>query len=144
MTVEAIALTLGGLQTSERPVKTSADLAELTREGLPVHVLSDLASTFALDRSLVARVAGIAEQTLSRRRRAGARLSSLESDRLVRLARIFTLTVDTLGSREKAAKWLQTANRALGGASPFDTLDTDAGVQAVETVLGRITYGLYS
>ena len=144
MTVESIARTLGGQTTLQRQVKTSADLAEITRNGLPAHALTDLAAAFSLDRRSVARAAGIAERTLSRRRSADARLSSLESDRLVRLARVFTLTAETLGDPAKAGKWLQTPNRALGGRVPFEMLDTDAGVQAVETILGRINYGVFS
>jgi putative toxin-antitoxin system antitoxin component (TIGR02293 family) len=45
---------------------------------------------------------------------------------------------------EKASRWLQTPNRALEGELPFNLLDTDAGVQSVETVLGRIAFGVYS
>jgi len=32
----------------------------------------------------------------------------------------------------------------MGGERPFDRLDTDAGAQSVETVLGRIAYGVFS
>ena len=73
-----------------------------------------------------------------------ARLFSLESARPIRLARVLTLTVETLGEQAKAARWLQTANRALDGKAPLEMLDTDAGVLAVETILGRISYGVYS
>jgi uncharacterized protein (DUF2384 family) len=45
---------------------------------------------------------------------------------------------------EKASHWLQTSNRGLGGEVPLDLMDTDAGVREVETVLGRIEYGLFS
>jgi uncharacterized protein (DUF2384 family) len=30
----------------------------------------------------------------------------------------------------------------LGGQAPLDLLDTDAGARAVETLLGRIAYGI--
>jgi len=36
------------------------------------------------------------------------------------------------------------ANRALGGRVPLHLLDSDAGAQAVERVLGRIEHGVYS
>ena len=51
---------------------------------------------------------------------------------------------ETLGDEEKAAAWLKTPNRALRGARPLDQLDTDPGVREVESVLGRIAYGVYS
>ena len=49
-----------------------------------------------------------------------------------------------IGNEEKAVEWLRTPNRALGGARPLDQLDTDPGARAVEDILGRIAYGVYS
>jgi len=49
-----------------------------------------------------------------------------------------------LGAEDKAARWMVAPNRALGGERPFDLLDTDLGVRAVEEILQRIQYGMYS
>jgi putative toxin-antitoxin system antitoxin component (TIGR02293 family) len=49
-----------------------------------------------------------------------------------------------LGARDKAGRWLQKANRALGGVAPLDLLDTDLGAEEVVTILGRIEHGVYS
>ncbi|MBV8810403.1 MAG: DUF2384 domain-containing protein [Acidobacteriaceae bacterium] len=35
-------------------------------------------------------------------------------------------------------------NRALGGETPLDQLDTDTGARVLEDILGRIAYGVYS
>ena len=51
---------------------------------------------------------------------------------------------DTLGSLEKAKSWLSLGNRSLGGVTPLSLLDTDIGAQAVQDVLGRIEYGVFS
>ena len=144
MTVEAIALALGGPKALKRTVGTSSELVALTREGLPAGILAELAVGLNLDRKSVALAVGITERTLSRRLSQHSRLSSEESDRTVRLARILALATETLGDQAKASRWLQTANRVLEGRTPFELLDTDAGVQSVETVLGRIAYGVYS
>jgi len=63
---------------------------------------------------------------------------------MVRIARVLAQADETLGNRANAARWLQTPNRALEDKPPFELLDTDEGVRAVETVLGRIDYGVYS
>jgi putative toxin-antitoxin system antitoxin component (TIGR02293 family) len=89
-------------------------------------------------------VVGISDRTLSRRLANNERLSAEESDRTVRLARIVALAINTLGDSKKASSWLQTPNRALDGQRPLDLLDTDTGAKSVETVLGRIEYGIYS
>jgi putative toxin-antitoxin system antitoxin component (TIGR02293 family) len=48
-----------------------------------------------------------------------------------------------LGSRDKAAHWLRTANRALDGTTPLSFLDTDIGARQVSEILGRIEHGIY-
>ena len=144
MTVQAIAQVLGGRKTLKRAVESNSELVSLTREGLPVATLSALAEDLDMQRSTVAKVLGISERTLSRRVTSNRKLTMGESDRVVRMARVLAMAKETLGDLEKAARWLQTPNRALQGDKPFDRLDTDAGVYSVEEVLGRIAYGVYS
>ncbi len=144
MTVAAITAVLGGQKMLKRHVDSDSELALLTREGLPVGALTLLAKQLAAERKTVARVVGITERTWSRRTANHTRLSAEESDRTVRLARVFANAADTLGTPEKASSWLQTPNTVLEGQTPLDLLDTDTGVRRVETVLGRIEYGLYS
>lgn len=62
----------------------------------------------------------------------------------MRLARVVAMATDTLGTSKKASLWLQPPNRVLEGKTPWELLDTDTGVRSVETVLGRIEWGLYS
>jgi putative toxin-antitoxin system antitoxin component (TIGR02293 family) len=144
MTVSSIAEVLGGRKALKKEVETALELAEVTRAGLSVSILDTVARELAVQRVAVAKLLGISERTLSRRVTTNSRLTPTESDRIVRLARVLALAKETLGSMEKAARWLQTPNRALEGDKPFDRLDTDAGVRAVEQILGRIEYGLYS
>ena len=48
------------------------------------------------------------------------------------------------GDVEKAARWLQRPNRALGGKQPLQCLDTDLGAPQVETILHRLAHGVFS
>ena len=144
MTVAAIAEVLGGRKVLRKKIGTAAELVSLVREGLPAETLPRMAEELSLDRTTVARVAGISGRTLSRRLAAHARLTSEESDRMVRIARVLAHADEIFEDRAKVSRWLQTPNRALEGKTPFELLDTDAGVHAVDTILGRIAYGIYS
>ena len=73
-----------------------------------------------------------------------ARLTPEQSDVVIRTARTLAKAIDTLGDREKAAHWLTTPNRALGGEIPITLLDTSSGSYEVEAVLERVEYGVYS
>lgn len=144
MTVGAITEVLGGAKLLRRRIGSTSQLVSLVREGLPAETLPRMAEELSLDRGTVARVAGISDRTLSRRLATHARLTAEESDRMVRIARVLALADETLGSRTKSALWLKAPNRALDGHPPFELLDTDTGVRSVESVLGRIAYGVYS
>lgn len=144
MTVAAIAEVLGGWKTLRRKLENDSDLRVATRNGLPVGTLPALAAKLGVERKRLAQVVGISDRTLSRRLASAARLSPEESDRTMRLARVFAKAEDTFGSAETAGQWLQTENLALGGEVPLDLLDTDAGSKEVEAVLYRIDYGMFS
>ncbi|MEP7154089.1 MAG: antitoxin Xre/MbcA/ParS toxin-binding domain-containing protein [Nitrospira sp.] len=71
-------------------------------------------------------------------------MSTDESHRHVRLARIRAYAIDVFGHRDKAANWIQRPNRLLNNTAPIDALDTDIGTESVETILGHIEYGVFS
>jgi putative toxin-antitoxin system antitoxin component (TIGR02293 family) len=143
METENIAEALGGRKVLHRVIKKPGDLAKLVREGLPATSVTVLAGKLDLG-STASRKLGIPLRTMTRRLSHGSRLTAAESDRTVRLARVYAGAVEMIGDEEKAAEWLQTPNRALGGERPLDQLDTDVGSRTVEDLLGRIAYGVYS
>jgi putative toxin-antitoxin system antitoxin component (TIGR02293 family) len=144
MAIGEVVAVLSGAGRLKISVDSPAKLMKLTRGGLPAQILASLAADLGMQRTQVSKILGISERTLSRRIASHSKLTAEESDRTVRLARVLANVKDTLGTMDKASRWLQAPNRALHGEAPFDLLDTDAGVQAVETVLGRIAYGVYS
>ena len=144
MTSAVIAEVLGGKKILGRSVKNFAELAELIRQGLPAGTLLVLGEKLDLKNSTLSKKLGIPQRTLTRRLSRHARLTAAESDRTVRLARVYATAVEMIGNADKAAQWLRTPNRALGGAFPIDHLDTDLGTREVENILGRIAYGVYS
>jgi len=144
METEVIAEVLGGRRVLREVVKKPQDLAQLVRKGLPAGSITALAEKLDLGSTVLSRKLGIPIRTLTRRLSHGSRLTAAESDRAVRLARVYAGAVEMIGDKEKATVWLQAPNRALGGQRPLDQLDTDVGVREVEDLLGRIAYGVYS
>jgi putative toxin-antitoxin system antitoxin component (TIGR02293 family) len=141
---ETIAESLGGRKVLGRAIKKPDDLARLVRRGLPVGSVSALAEKLHVGNNVLSRKLGIPQRTLTRRLSHASLLTPAESDRTVRIARIYANAVEMIGDEEKAIEWLNTPNRALGGERPLDQLDTDTGARMVEDILGRIAYGVYS
>jgi putative toxin-antitoxin system antitoxin component (TIGR02293 family) len=123
------------------PARSPSQLRALVRAGLPYAALSAVVSGFGLVPAEAGTILRIPDRTLARRKKE-KRLSAEESDRLVRLARIAALAEEVLGSREKAARWLASENRALGGRTPLSDLDTDLGAEEVEAVLQHLAHGI--
>lgn len=139
----AIYETLGGPSVLREEASGLTELGERVRRGLPYAALEAVMARLGLSRDQLAQALHLPERTLARRKKE-RRLHPDESDRLFRLARIAAQAADVLGSTEKAARWLQRPNRALGGRVPLALLDTDAGTREVEEVLGRIEHGIVS
>lgn len=135
---------LGGRRVLRRTIKNPDDLRNLVRSGLPAGSVSALAEKLGLGNAALSSKLGIAQRTLTRRIGKASPLTPSESDRTVRMARVYANAIQMIGDERKAVEWLSTPNRALGGEKPIDQLDTDTGVRMVEDVLGRIAYGVYS
>ncbi|MGE5446610.1 MAG: antitoxin Xre/MbcA/ParS toxin-binding domain-containing protein [Ignavibacteriales bacterium] len=139
-----VAALLGGEMVFRRRIFEQHEMREALRKGLPYPALESLASVMELKATELTKIIGIAPRTLARRKEAKGVFNAVESDRLYRLARIVSLAIEVLNSKEKAREWLMRPNRALGGEAPLSLLDTDIGAKQVEEVLGRIAYGVYS
>lgn len=145
MSTREVARKLGGISVIGRELKTDADLIHAVRQGLPSKALDAIFADLSeqISQASVYRVIG-SERTLQRKRTLNLVLSSLESDRLARLARILVRAEEALGDGSRSRRWMAQPNRALGGERPIDLLDSDAGTLTVERVLGRIEHGVYS
>lgn len=144
METNIIVEVLGGSKVLGRVVKDAHDLAQLVRKGLPASSVTALARNLDMAGTVLSRKLGIPQRTLTRRISQRSRLTSAESDRTMRFARVYAVAIEMIGDQNKAGEWLRTPNRALGGERPLDQLDTDLGARAVEDILGRIAYGVYS
>jgi putative toxin-antitoxin system antitoxin component (TIGR02293 family) len=144
METAAIVAVLGGRKVLGKTIKNPDDLTHLIRKGLPAGSVTALAEKLRIGTSVLSRKLGIPQRTLTRRLSQALLLTPAESDRTVRMARVYANAVEMIGDQEKAIEWLSTPNRALGGERPLDRLDTDTGARMVEDILGRIAYGVYS
>jgi len=125
-------------------LRTEQDLVPMIRQGLPLAVLTSIRNYSRLSEEQICGALRIAKRTIARRKKHSARLNPVESERLLRLARVFATAVDVLGDKDKARAWLLAENRSLGGAVPLERLDTGIGFGEVIDVLKRVEYGVHS
>lgn len=123
-----------------------AELVSQVHDGFPVSVIDKLAAELSVSQQALLKVAGIATATLTRRRKSEqARLSPQESDRLYRIAVAYRRALALFeGNEEGARQWFTQPAKALGGESPFEYLDTEAGADEVRDLIGRLEHGVYT
>lgn len=122
----------------------TSELVRQVSEGFPYGVLENFRETVGLSAGEVAHLVQINPRTLGRRKREG-RLHADESDRVLRLSRVYGRTLGLFGGDlAKARHWLSTPKVALGGESPLDYSSVDVGAQEVVDLIGRIEHGIPS
>ena len=138
---EEVVEILGGKKLLGGSLDSQLKLMVAVRLGLPYGSVESVGDRLELSDEAISNAIAISRRTLIRRKAEG-RLSGEESDRLLRLARVASLAMETLGSTAKAAHWLKQPNRALGNQTPLSMMDNDIGVRQVESLLDHIEYGL--
>jgi len=120
-------------------------LAERAESGAPVGVIAELKHWMPatlLTRSIAS------PSTVSRRVRAGERLTGAEADRALRVVAIVRQAVRVFGSADKAQRWLskpkQFLDPTIPGRTPYEMLESEHGARLVEQRLLQIDHGMFA
>ena len=119
-------------------------LHKKVEQGFAFSALLKILRLMALPMQVLAEILFIPPRTLQRRKVSG-RLEPDESDRLLRLSRVYGKAIELFeGDNRAALQWLQSPLRALGGASPLVMSKTEPGAHEVERLISRLEYGVFS
>jgi putative toxin-antitoxin system antitoxin component (TIGR02293 family) len=119
-------------------------LHEKVQAGLSFGAFRKLAELMKVPMQVAADVLLITSRTLHRRQLSG-RLEPDESDRLVRLARIYGKAIELFeGDNDAASHWLRSSVTGLGGATPLSMNVTEPGALEVERLIGRLEHGVFA
>ncbi len=129
--------TVLGIDTNNRQ-----EVIRCVRNGIPTAYAIKLQKALDISTDTFGRTVGISAKTISRRR--AGKLKKEQSERILRLARIFDKAAEVLKDTQHVRLWFKTPNEALGSETPMDYADTEAGAQEVEDLLGRLEHGVFS
>lgn len=141
--VSSAEVLLGGKPVLHKKLITPMDWVSAIRAGIPSAAVDSLAARIRVTQFEFAAALGIPERTLVRRKKEGV-LSSEESAKLVRVARVVERAEAVFGDFDVALDWLKSANAALAGVTPLSLLDTEIGAESVTDTLGRIEHGVFA
>lgn len=122
-------------------IRNETDLAELASGRVAVEVIDRLTAQ-GLKADELAFI--IPRRTLTHRRQQHERLSTEESDRAIRLARILAQAAAVFGNTAKAMHWLRNPQKRFTGRSALEMASTEHGARLVEDALIQIDEGYFA
>lgn len=113
-------------------------------DGLNTSLLKKTASLSGFEEAWLCRLAGIDRNTYSRRVKSEDQTFSAEQGgRISMLLRVLSAASKLFnGDMQRAAEWLDTPAKALGGKKPSELTPTVVGAEAVINLIGQIEYNI--
>jgi putative toxin-antitoxin system antitoxin component (TIGR02293 family) len=129
------------LGVKPKKAETTLTLAYSVARGLPVSALDKFATLVAPEDARRFSYRVVPKPTLERRRKEKRPLSTEESDRLARIAKVFAFALDVFRDEAKARSFLDRPHPMLDDKAPLEiALATGLGADAVINLLGRAAY----
>ncbi|WP_034911593.1 MULTISPECIES: antitoxin Xre/MbcA/ParS toxin-binding domain-containing protein [Erwinia] len=111
--------------------------------GLSAQILRQTASLSTFDESSLLRMSGIDRNTYSRRLKSEQAFSPEQSGRVYMMIRVLSAAGKLFnGDMTRAAEWLDTPAKGLGGKKPAEFTSTPPGAEAVINLIGQIEHGV--
>ncbi|MDB5969455.1 MAG: hypothetical protein JWQ90_1905 [Hydrocarboniphaga sp.] len=120
-------------------VDSEVDVIRVVTQGITVRTYKRIANKLRFPANMVAP-----ESTVRRRLTSSGRFNEAESERVVRLARVFSEAVGLFGDESAALEWFNTPAEYLRDQAPITPMAlaaTDAGARLVESHISRTAYG---
>jgi putative toxin-antitoxin system antitoxin component (TIGR02293 family) len=119
-----------------------AEQISMIHVGIRPALFTKMAKHIGMPQKGLAETLKLNERTL-RNRSPHQRLTQAESEKSLRVARVYAKAMGALGGDENAKKWIVSPIKSLGNRRPIDFLETDVGTQEVLNVLNAIEWGVY-
>jgi len=119
------------------------EVIQSLREGLAVSSFTKLQKALEISSKRLADAVNISLRTINRRKKEG-KFRTDESERVLRIARLFDMAKELLGDEDLARQWLKSPKRALDDKTPLEFAETEPGAQEVADLLGRLKHGVFS
>ncbi|HET6629061.1 MAG TPA: antitoxin Xre/MbcA/ParS toxin-binding domain-containing protein [Woeseiaceae bacterium] len=122
-------------------LSSESDAVRLATLGVSTRSYRRVARKLGIPPSLVAP-----ESTVRRRLSTNARFSEAESERLIRLTRIYAEAVELFGNEQQALDWLNTPETFISGQPPVTPMQLaakDSGARLLEAHIRRTAHGIF-
>lgn len=145
MELQAVVEIMGGQEAIGRKVNSTADIIELSAQGMPSKVIRAVQARAHFSNKEISDFLNISPSTYQRRyRQSTKKLKKDESEIAFHLSSLIAKGIAVFGDEEKFIQWLHLENTALGGRKPISWLSSQIGRDEILNLLGRIEHGIFS
>jgi len=131
-------------QLRESDIKDNAKMSDLVTHGIALSSVWELGERLAISQERLGELLSIPKRTLHRRVQKQELLKQDESERVLRLFRLYFRAMEVFEDGDCALRWFASHPKALGGRTPLEFARTEPGARLVEDLLGRIEDGVFS
>ena len=129
------------LGVKSKKAETVLGLAHRVEKGLPVSALDKIAGYVCPHDVRRFTYLIVPKPTLERRRKDNQPLTTAESDRLARVAKVFAFGLEIFHDQAKVRSFLERPHPMLDNKAPLElALATGPGADAVINIMGRAAY----
>lgn len=122
----------------------SSELIDAIRGGIPYEAFEKLREELDITAGELADIVQIPKRTLARRKKSGS-FRPDESDRILRISRIYDLALQLFEEDQHATRsWIRKERASLGGASPLTHSMTEIGSLEVEELIRGLEHGVFA
>lgn len=112
------------------------------REGVPYSLFNLIRSQSPFSENDWSIFLDISTKSLLRYKQTLRQFKSLQSEKIIEMAEVTNIGLDTFGDMDKFKLWLDTPNFSLGNLKPMELLKDSYGKEMVVAELTRINHGI--
>ncbi len=130
------------IATLENSLDDDVALIQLTRKGLSYALFLKIVASGNFTIQQWATFLHLTERTLQRYKKEKKSFESLQSEKILEIARLQKRGTEIFGSKDNFNTWMNSTIIALGSIKPVELLDNSFGIALLNDELTRIEWGV--
>jgi putative toxin-antitoxin system antitoxin component (TIGR02293 family) len=120
----------------------TVELVKLSRKGITISLFEEIVQSSAYSIKQWSKFLHLTERTIQRYKKEKRKFESLQSERIIEIAKLQLKGKEVFGSKEYYEEWMNSKIIALGNIRPIELLDSSFGIEMLMDELGRIEHGI--
>lgn len=120
----------------------SVELVKLSRRGITISLFEEIVKSNSYTMKDWSKFLHLTERTIQRYKKEKRKFESLQSERILEIAKLQMKGKAVFGSSENFDEWMTSKIISIGKIRPIELLDSSFGIDILMDELGRIEHGV--